>query len=112
MLHFRASESLEHLREQFREWLKKNPSPIITTEASLESFIDVGRTWQKKLSESNWIGLHWPKEYGGRGLSLVAEAIIQEELGAADAPQVLGLFGLTMVGPVLIAHGTEAQKTK
>jgi alkylation response protein AidB-like acyl-CoA dehydrogenase len=59
-----------------------------------------------------WIGTHWPLQWGGRGLSLVEEAIVQEELVRVEAPQVLGLFGLTMVGPVLIAHGSDAQRAR
>jgi len=64
------------------------------------------------LAASNWVGVHWPTEYGGRGLSLVEEAVLQEELVNVSAPQLLGLFGLTMVGPVLIKHGTKEQKEK
>ena len=112
MLTFTATEQVERLRLEFRKWLKKNPPPKGTSESSLDAFVSVGRAWQKKLSQDKWIGVHWPQQYGGRGLSLVEEAIIQEELGRANAPQILGLFGVTMVGPVLIQHGTPEQKEK
>ncbi len=109
MLNLNVSTSVEALRSEFRSWLKSNPPPT-QQDASLDSFVKAGREWQKKLSAAQWIGVHWPKEFGGRSLSLVEEAVIQEELVRVKSPQVLGLFGLTMVGPVLIKYGTPEQK--
>lgn len=97
---------------ELQDWLKANPAPTVTDDASLHTFETVGREWQSKLANGGWVGMHWPKAFGGRGLSLVEEAMVQEELVRVSSPQLLGLFGLTMVGPVLIAHGTEAQKAK
>jgi alkylation response protein AidB-like acyl-CoA dehydrogenase len=111
VLKLSISEESERFRSELREWLGKNPPPK-TLDASLQAFEKIGRQWQRQLAQSKWLGTHWPKEYGGRGLSLVEEAIVQEELVRVAAPQVLGLFGITMVGPVLIAHGTEAQKKR
>lgn len=112
MLKLSISETSEKFRESFREWLAGNPVPRSHDETSLDEFQRVGRAWQRTLSSGGWLGTHWPKEFGGRGLSLVEEAIVQEELVRVAAPQILGLFGLTMVGPVLISHGTEAQKKR
>ncbi len=112
MLKLSLSESSERFRASLREWLAKNPAPLSANDTSLETFERVGRAWQHSLAAGGWLGTHWPKEYGGRGLTLVEEAIVQEELVRVAAPQILGLFGLTMVGPVLISHGTEAQKTR
>lgn len=112
MLQLSVSPQSEAFRQDLREWLRKNPPPPRINESSLEDFQKVGREWQKKLSEGNWIGVHWPSEFGGRSLTLVEEAIVQEELVRVHSPQVLGLFGLTMVGPVLIRHGTEDQKIR
>lgn len=112
MLKLSLSESSEDFRASFRAWLASNPPPASTNDTSLETFERVGRAWQRALAGGGWLGTHWPKEYGGRGLTLVEEAIVQEELVRVSAPQVLGLFGLTMVGPVLISHGSEAQKTR
>ncbi len=112
MLKLSLSESSENFRASLREWLAQNPAPRSSSDTSLESFERVGRAWQRSLAAGGWLGTHWPKEYGGRGLTLVEEAIVQEELVRVSAPQILGLFGLTMVGPVLISHGSEAQKTR
>lgn len=111
MLKLSLSPQIQEFRTTFRSWLEKNPPPR-ADETSLESFQSVGRVWQKTLASAQWLGTHWPTEYGGRGLSLVEEAIVQEELVRVAAPQILGLFGLTMVGPVLIAHGTDQQRKR
>ena len=112
MLKLSLSESSEQFRANFREWLSKTPPPQATHDTSLETFERVGRSWQRSLASGGWLGTHWPQAYGGRGLTLVEEAIVQEELVRVGAPQVLGLFGLTMVGPVLISHGSDAQKAR
>ena len=112
MLKLSLSESSEQFRASFREWLQSNLAPQYGGDTSLEQFERVGRAWQRSLASGGWLGTHWPKEFGGRGLSLVEEAIVQEELVRVSAPQVLGLFGLTMVGPVLISHGSQEQKAK
>lgn len=112
MIRLSVSKTSDDFRKEFREWLTKNKPPVATRASSLEAFVETGRSWQKKLGDAKFIGVHWPKEFGGRGLSLVEEAVAQEELVRVNAPQILGLFGLTMVGPVLIKHGTESQKKK
>jgi len=112
MLKLSLSERSEAFRASFRAWLESNQPPTAGLDTSLVEFEKVGREWQKQLASGRWIGTHWPTEFGGRGLSLVEEAIVQEELVRAAAPQILGLFGLTMVGPVLISHGSEAQKSR
>lgn len=112
MIRLRISAETESFRERLRSWLSSNPAPVLSEDASLEQFIKVSRTWQAKLASGGWIGISWPKEFGGQGLSLVEEAIFQEELVASNSPQLVGLFGLTMVGPVLIKHGTTEQKQR
>jgi len=110
MIRLDVSERARELRAEFRDWLTKHPVPSTGGDPSLDTFMRVGKSWQSELASGGWVGVHWPKEFGGRGLSLVEEAVVQEELVRAGSPQLLGLFGLTMVGPVLISHGTEEQK--
>jgi alkylation response protein AidB-like acyl-CoA dehydrogenase len=98
---------------EIREWLKANPPPAVSVSGdSLDALIVTGRKWQAQLASGRWVGVHWPKEFGGRDGSLVDAAIVQEELARVNSPQILGLFGLTMVGPVLIKHGTVAQQER
>jgi alkylation response protein AidB-like acyl-CoA dehydrogenase len=112
MLRVVASDKTERFRSEFRAWLSSAVLPDRPKNPGLDEFILAGRAWQSFLAKHRWIGVHWPESAGGRGLSLVEEAIVQEELVRARAPQMLGLFGLTMVGPVLIEHGTSQQKTR
>jgi alkylation response protein AidB-like acyl-CoA dehydrogenase len=112
MISLRLSEQSEKLRKDFELWLKSNPPPIITGRVELDDYVNVSREWQSKLASERWIAVHWPERFGGRGLTLVDEAIIQEKLAEASAPQLVNIFGLTMVGPVLIKHGTEEQQKR
>ena len=112
MLRLTLSKASEDFRALFKAWLAQNPPPSYRDDASLDTFIRVGREWQKTLAAGGWVGVHWPSEFGGRSLSLVEEAIVQEELVRVQSPQLLGLFGLTMVGPVLIRHGSPEQKSR
>jgi alkylation response protein AidB-like acyl-CoA dehydrogenase len=65
--------------------------------------------WERLLGKAGWTCLGWPAEYGGRGLSVRQQVIFHEEYARADAPARVGLIGDGMVGPTLIAFGTEEQ---
>ncbi|MBL7661493.1 acyl-CoA dehydrogenase family protein [bacterium] len=112
MIEITLSDRAEKIRSEIKTWLKSNRPPALSQHADLSEFVEVSRAWQRKLAEARWVAVHWPEQYGGRGLSLVEEAVIQEELGKADAPQLINLFGLTMVGPVLIEHGSAEQQQR
>ena len=68
-------------------------------------------TWQRILNKKGWAVANWPAEWGGTGWTPVQQYIFQDELQQTPAPQPLG-FGVTMVGPVMIAFGSEAQKKR
>jgi alkylation response protein AidB-like acyl-CoA dehydrogenase len=67
------------------------------------------REWRKKLADKGWIAPAWPKEYGGAGMTVMQQFIMNEEFAEARAPQVGGM-GTSMIGPTLIIHGSEDQK--
>jgi len=100
----------ERFRAELRAWLEANP-PGPEPEP-LDDWVRYGKGWQRKLYEAGWCGIAWPATYGGRGASLIQQIIFQEEMARAKAPMLINLAGLTMGGPVLIAHGTEAQKRR
>jgi alkylation response protein AidB-like acyl-CoA dehydrogenase len=100
----------ERFRAELRAWLEAHP-PGPEPEG-LEDWVAFGKTWQRTLYEAGWCGVHWPKAYGGRGASLTEQIIFQEETARARTPLLINLAGLTMGGPVLIAHGTEEQKRR
>jgi alkylation response protein AidB-like acyl-CoA dehydrogenase len=100
----------EAFRDELREWLGAN-HPGEEPEGD-EAGFEFRKEWQRKLADAGWAGISWPKEYGGRGATLIEQAIFNEEIVRAKAPQVANVLGLVMGGPVVIAHGTEEQKQR
>src|SRR3954464_8414106 len=97
-------------RDELRAWLAANhPGP--EPDGDVAGF-EFRRAWQRRLHEDGWAGVSWPKEYGGRGATLVEQAIYNEELARAQAPSTVNVLGLAMGGPTVIAHGTEEQKRR
>jgi alkylation response protein AidB-like acyl-CoA dehydrogenase len=101
----------EELRDELRAWLLAHPPPDVAVAATPEE-ADVLREWQRTLHTGRWVGINWPVEYGGRDASLAQLAIYNEELARADAPPILGRAGVSLVGPTLMAHGTEEQRLR
>jgi len=102
-------------RDEFRAWLAANVPPPFTGSTSAEDraeHIAYLKRWQRTLFEGGWAGISWPKQYGGRGATLMQQAIFQEELALANAPHLIGTIGLSLVGPTLIAMGSESQKAQ
>ncbi|MBI1788140.1 MAG: acyl-CoA dehydrogenase family protein [Acidobacteria bacterium] len=103
-------------RDELRAWLEQNlPRNWKQEHAALgameEKFAYL-RRWQKKLYEGGWVGVAWPKDYGGRGASLIEQVILIEEMARASAPPVANVLGVGLVGPTLIAYGDDAQKKR
>jgi alkylation response protein AidB-like acyl-CoA dehydrogenase len=107
------SPSEQAFRDELRSWLAENqPGPEPTGARYDEDVFEYRRAWQRKLYEGGWAGVWWPKEYGGRGATLVEGAIFTEELARARAPYPVNLLGLAMGGPTLMTHGTPEQKSR
>src|ERR1700716_2166563 len=109
---FDLSDSEKAFRDEVRAWLKVNkPAPGGADEGQ-KGFIDSRRAWQKKLHEAGYVGITWPKEYGGRGAGFMEQLIVNDEMIQAQAPDPINVIGLGMGGPVVISHGTEEQKKR
>lgn len=93
-------------RERLRVWLAEH-TPSITNHE-----IEALKAWQKQLYEAGWLGLTWPREYGGQGASFREQMIFNEEAARAEAPTSINSIGLMIVGPSLLAVGTEDQKKR
>ncbi len=104
------SPAEERFRGELRSWLEVNP--LTPEPVDMGAWVAHGKAWQRRLYEAGWCGVSWPRAYGGRGASLIEQIIFQEEMARIGAPPLINLAGLTMGGPVLIAHGTEAQKQR
>src|SRR6266480_6123460 len=105
------TDSEAAFRDEVRSWLDENhPGPAPEGDDTAE--FEFRRAWQKKMHEAGWAGISWPEEYGGRGATLIEQAIFNEELARQKAPGVANVLGLVMGGPVVIAHGTDEQKQR
>jgi alkylation response protein AidB-like acyl-CoA dehydrogenase len=98
-------------RDELRAWLDENHPGPAPKGGDQEQFL-FEREWQRKLHAAGWAGVAWPKEYGGRGATLIEQAIFGEEMARAKAPRPANVLGLVMGGPVVIAHGSEEQKER
>lgn len=97
-------------RARVRAWLEQN-APLDWRE-TVKSEADMGRlirSWQSKLHEGGFVGLSWPVEFGGHGLSATYEAILNDELGRADTPRI---SFHNYLGRAVFTYGTEAQKQR
>jgi alkylation response protein AidB-like acyl-CoA dehydrogenase len=98
-------------RQEVRDFIAQN-LPDSSKARGARRFEDADREWSEKLGEAGYAGLPWPKEYGGAGAPYSHQAIFLEELARAEAPSHLGVIGLGMAGPTIIAWGTEEQKQR
>jgi alkylation response protein AidB-like acyl-CoA dehydrogenase len=101
-------------RDELRAWLAAN-APRDWDEhrdEPLETRFDFLKRWQRKLYDAGWAGVHWPKEYGGRGAGLMQQVIFWQEMALAGAPPLANVLALGIIGPTIIAFGTEAQKKR
>ena len=114
---FNLSPQEMDFRNEVRGWVKNNlPKGLMgragAGEAGKPEYIQFLKDWAKKLFEGGWAGVSWPKEYGGRGATLMEQVIFNEEMARARAPEHPNVIGLGMTGPTIIAHGTEEQKKR
>ena len=114
-------ESREHseLRSRVRAWIAENrpePPPFLEPEnfmfVETDEQFEYLRSWQRKLYEAGYLGMDWPKEYGGGGFAPGTQTIVAQELQRAGTPAILNIIGLQWAGPVIIQYGTEEQKQR
>jgi alkylation response protein AidB-like acyl-CoA dehydrogenase len=115
------ADAPEHaeFRREFRTWLDANLTDDLKVEDASDSRVAPDRetlekriAWQKKMHAAGWVGISWPKEYGGRGASFIQQVIFDEEYFRAHAPILPGASAIGLLGPTLIQLGTEAQKQR
>ncbi len=108
----------EAYRDEVRTWLEENlEGPFGELRGrggpgDEHELIEPRRAWEKHLGQAGWACIGWPKEYGGRSASITEEVIFNEEYTRARAPGRLGHIGIELLGPTLIAFGTEEQKQR
>src|SRR6267142_1213150 len=117
-MEFRLSEEQARFQREVRDWLRANlppgwGSPGYRKPEDPAAKVAFMRGWQRKLHDGGWAGLHWPREYGGRGATPIELFLFAEEYTRVGAPPMIDIgVGPALVGPTLIHHGTEAQKQR
>lgn len=101
-------------RQRARAWLADNRSRAPSRSGSLEDgdYVSSRRAWQRELAGAGLAGVTWPREYGGQGLGPIEQVTVNQEIARAEAPGILDVIGIGMLGPAIIAHGTEEQKSR
>src|SRR5271166_2868756 len=112
----KLSPDEEAFRQEIRSWFEQNLEPQ-WREPRLRSLSHddaaaICLQWQKKLGATGLLGLAWPREYGGRGATLMQQAIYMMEAHRAEAPPTVDRAGLRLLGPVLMEIGTPEQKER
>ena len=111
---FRDTPEEAAFRADLRGWLTDNlPADWADRTPHVGRFdVDEARAWSKKLYDAGYVGLTWPKEYGGGGAPHTHQGIYLEETARIGAPDHIGGIGLGMAGPTIIAWGSEEQKKR
>jgi alkylation response protein AidB-like acyl-CoA dehydrogenase len=111
---FRDTPEEAAFRADLRSWLADNlPADWADRNPHVGRFdVDEARAWSKKLYDAGYVGLTWPKEYGGGGAPHTHQGIYLEETARIGAPDHIGGIGLGMAGPTVIAWGSDEQKKR
>ena len=115
-MQLRFSAEDEAFRKEVRDWLDDNLVGEFRAlgarggPGSEHEGFDVRLAWERRLGEAGWTGLGWPKQHGGRGATLTQQVIFNEEYVRAGAPARVGIVGEGLLGPTLIAFGTDEQQ--
>jgi alkylation response protein AidB-like acyl-CoA dehydrogenase len=106
----------EAFRAEFRTWLEQNMDAATPLREALADEAagdwEARIRWHRKLNEGGWVAINWPREYGGRGASILQNIIYQDELERAATAAPFTGFGIPLLGPTLIHWGTEEQKRR
>lgn len=109
-----SANGTEAFRRELREWLAANLTDDLRRERMAQlaesERVPKLRAWQAKLAAGRWVAITWPREYGGRDASIAEQIAYVEEMSRADAPEIINNLGIGIVGPPLLAFGTEEQK--
>lgn len=109
---FRDAPEDARFREGVRAWLEAEVPRLGPAPHALEERVQWWRPWQRRLHAAGYAGLSWPSDYGGRGASVLQQAIFFEECDRVGAPERLDAIGAGFAGPTLIDYGTDAQKKR
>ncbi|MCG8590817.1 MAG: acyl-CoA dehydrogenase family protein, partial [Proteobacteria bacterium] len=113
-----SAPPLDDYRRELRAWLAAHIPAWWREERATTSFevpearFEDVRAWQRALFDAGYMGLTWPREFGGQGLDAAYEWVRAEEFERAAAPPVANTMGIGLCGPALLGFGTEAQQRR
>ncbi len=109
----------DEFRAEVRAWLESNKPanpgfllPQTFMEVGSDQQLDFLREWQHKLWSAGYLGMAWPKEYGGQGVSPAFQMVADSEMRRAAVPIAFNVIGLGWAGPLILDRGTEADKQR
>src|SRR2546427_8899286 len=112
-MNFDFSDREEAFRKDVRGWLEANLPDDLRGRAFAASRDDRDevrklRAWQKRMCEAGYVGLDWPREFGGPGATIVEMVILHAEMARAEAPPLGHRGGGSMLRPTLPKNRTPA----
>jgi alkylation response protein AidB-like acyl-CoA dehydrogenase len=102
-------------RKDLRAWLDDNAPHGLASDDPLQvppDLVEPLKTWQRSLASAGWAGINWPRDYGGRGATLIEQAIYYQEMARCGAPEPFNKIGLATAGPTIVVHGTDEQRRR
>ncbi len=111
---FSYPAEVEQFRTELRDWLSANLTdelvaarrPTGRDDAAFEML----RAWNRTMADAGWAAVSWPRDYGGRGATVLEQLVYTEETTRARAPMPLNVIGMNNIAPAIMQYGTESQK--
>jgi alkylation response protein AidB-like acyl-CoA dehydrogenase len=112
---FSYPPELEQFRSELRDWLSANLTDELVANrrpsGNDDALFEKLRTWNRTMADAGWAAVSWPREYGGRGATVLEQLVYTEETTRARAPLPLNVIGMNNIAPAIMQYGTETQKT-
>ena len=111
---FSYPAEVEQFRVELRDWLSKNLTDELVAarrpSGRDDAAFEMLRAWNATMADAGWAAVSWPREYGGRGATVLEQLVYTEETTRARAPMPLNVIGLNNIAPAIMQYGTESQK--
>lgn len=111
---FSYPAEVEQFRVELRDWLSENLTDELVAARRPagrdDAAIEMLRAWSATMADAGWAAVSWPREYGGRGATILEQLVYTEETTRARAPMPLNVIGLNNIAPAIMQYGTEDQK--
>lgn len=111
---FSYPSEVEQFRIELRDWLSENlTGELVAARRSTgrdDATFEMLRAWDRTMADAGWAAVSWPREYGGRGATVLEQLVYTEETTRARAPVPLNVIGLNNIAPAIMQYGTESQK--